>query len=82
MNQIDHNGPALKYQLTVQKEGQGLPETLMVDDWRNNTVEISASQAYFPYNVKMIARNSEGESSAQQQNLTLYSYEDCKTITL
>lgn len=78
MNQLDHNGPALKYQLTVQKEGALRADTIIIDDWKNNSVEIDASQPYFPYNVKMHASNSVGESKAAAQNLTLFSYEDSK----
>lgn len=78
MNAIDYNAPALKYQLTVQRQGDLQPSTYIIDNPKNNTLEIAASQAYVPYNVKVQAKNNKGESKANVQNLTLYSYEDSK----
>lgn len=78
MNPIDYNAPNLKYQITIQRQGDLNPSTYVIDSATNNSMEISASQAYFPYNVKVQAKNSQGESKANVQNLTLYSYEDSK----
>ena len=82
MNQIDHNAPNLKYQLSIQKEGDLNPGTYIIDNWANNSLEIVSGQSYSPYNVKIQAKNSKGESRAIVQNLTLYSYEESKFTEL
>ena len=75
MEELDHNGPGFKYQINYQKVGYRM-WTILLDNWRNNSVEIDADEPYFPYNVKIQAKNSEGDSKATLQNYTLYSYED------
>ncbi|KAH3827857.1 hypothetical protein DPMN_129800 [Dreissena polymorpha] len=75
MNQMEHNGRGFKYSLTYHRSGQQ-PQTLLIDDWRNNSVEINANDPYEPYQVKIQAKNSMGDSSANVNNYTLYSYED------
>jgi len=82
LNQIDHNAPNLKYQLSIQKEGDLNPGTYIIDNWANNSLEIVSGQSYSPYNVKIQAKNSKGESRAIVQNLTLYSYEESKFTEL
>ncbi|KAH3820533.1 hypothetical protein DPMN_122277, partial [Dreissena polymorpha] len=75
MNQMEHNGGGFKYSLTYHRSGQQ-PQTLLIDDWRNNSVEVVANDPYQPYQVKIQAKNSMGDSSANVNNYTLYSYED------
>ena len=75
MEEIEHNGPGFKYQVTYQKIGFK-DATISIDNWRNNSVEIDADEPYFPYNVKIQAKNNEGDSRGLLQNHILYSYED------
>ncbi|WAR25594.1 NRG-like protein [Mya arenaria] len=77
MNLLEHNGPGFKYQVTVRQRGsiaQGT--TYNVDNWMNNTLEHMATDPYFPYAVRVQAKNSIGDSTTEAQEKTLYSYED------
>ncbi|KAH3848860.1 hypothetical protein DPMN_091243 [Dreissena polymorpha] len=75
MNQMEHNGAGFKYLVSYQRQGDPM-KTILLNDWRNNSVEVDATEPYYPYQVKIQAKNIMGNSSAKVDNFTLYSYED------
>ncbi|XP_045166223.2 neuroglian-like isoform X1 [Mercenaria mercenaria] len=80
MNELEHNGPGFKYQLTVKERGSTRSETYNIDNWRNDTIEIPKSKPYTPYLVKLQAKNNVGDAKEDPTEYTLYSYEDIPKV--
>lgn len=80
MNELEHNGPGFKYQLTVKERGSTRSDTYNIDNWRNDTIEIPKSKPYTPYLVKLQAKNNVGDAKEDPTEYTLYSYEDSMYI--
>lgn len=80
MNELEHNGPGFKYQLTVKERGSIVTNTYNIDQWRNYSMEIPTSKVYTPYLVKLQAKNNVGDAKEDPKELTLFSFEDSKCL--
>lgn len=76
MNQLEHNGPGFKYQLTVKERGSTRSDAYNIDRWQNYTISIPCNKVYTPFLVKLQAKNSIGDAKEDAEEKTLYSYED------
>ncbi|XP_053377486.1 neuroglian-like isoform X2 [Mercenaria mercenaria] len=81
VNEIEHNGPGFKYQLTIRGKGSSKYDTYSISNWKDCKIEIQINNTtYTPYFVRLHARNSVGVAKEDTVDQILYSFEDIPKV--
>ena len=76
MPEIEQNGPGFRYIVTTRIDG--MSETMMITDWRQNQLEINYHRIYYPVEIKVEAANALGNSVQPAPVIIGYTGEDCE----
>ncbi|XP_043273621.1 neuroglian isoform X2 [Venturia canescens] len=80
MPQIEHNAPKFLYRVTYRRDIPGEPWVQEeIHDWKVHRLQIDNQPTYQRYQIKVVAINEKGESSAVPQVVIGYSGEDQPT---
>lgn len=78
MPEIEQNGPGFRYIVTTRIDG--MSETMMITDWRQNQMEINYHRIYYPVEIKVEAANALGNSVQPAPVIIGYTGEDYPNV--